>query len=69
MDMHKWLSGTGAAGVTFLLQLAEQGRGLPGCTGTCGACGGSCFFALGAAGWLGILALRQRGKKKELEHG
>lgn len=61
MESHKLLGGAGAAGTTFALQLAERG--------SCGACGGSCLVALGAAAVLGLMAWRNHRETKEIEHG
>lgn len=69
MECHKLLGGAGAAGTSFVLQLAERNSGLPGCTGSCGACGGSCLVALGVTAVLGLMAWRNQRETKEIEHG
>jgi hypothetical protein len=37
--------------------------GVPGCTGVCGACSGSCVGTLAVVGWLGYSCWRQRNEQ------
>ncbi|MGM9528800.1 MAG: hypothetical protein ACI3XH_02185, partial [Phascolarctobacterium sp.] len=38
---------------------------LPACTGSCGACGGSCLTSVSAALWLGCCAIKNQQKNNK----
>lgn len=69
MNKIGFFSGGGAVGTAFFSNIAEAGSSLPGCTGVCGTCGGTCILALAALGWLGAAAWYQKKKKGATSHG